>query len=135
MPDKTQAQQILDDLDPILSKNPNVRSASVVETEEGMEVRIPIGVPTEKSASADMYHVYEWHGGTPLASFKKISEAPKVIRECLKSEAIDREDMRVFYGPPNPPDQVRDGEEMEDAGYSYVEVDDLLAGSHKIWQP
>ncbi len=42
MPDKTQAQQILDDLDPVLSKNPNVRSASVVETEDGMEVRIPV---------------------------------------------------------------------------------------------
>ncbi len=39
---KDQAQQILDDLNPVLSKNPNVRSASVVETEDGMEVRIPI---------------------------------------------------------------------------------------------
>ena len=39
---KDQAQQILDDLDPILSKNPNVRSAKVVETPDGMEVRIPI---------------------------------------------------------------------------------------------
>ena len=53
MPDKTQAQQILDDLDPVLSKNPHVRSASVVETEAGMEVRIPITAGGEWTASID----------------------------------------------------------------------------------